>query len=281
LVFGRVIVIMPDNGLDRSSEVAVLAKAGNGYIEENDPNECSKRMRAWILDETGYQSNGDGTCMWKSRVGGRKLTGPDGEAITQAVKTIGFWSKALFEEAITAKEDGFDLRSRDRALMGYNILVTSETGLADTEVIARFNSLSRTGDAFNVAKSDLGDKPLEHVLLAANTNVQALVCFVALAIVRMIQLRVLRSQGKDASGLDGWESGMSEEDIAQALLSYTADMLPGIRYKMNVPDEDLITILDAFGVEPCPNLPTGDDLRSFKAKLADAAATPLDAPPGT
>jgi hypothetical protein len=82
--------------------------------------------------------------------------------------------------------------------------------------------------------------------------------------IRLIQCKVLRFQGKDALNLDGWESGVTAERIQKALVSFNADALPRGYYRLTKPNGDMRMILDAFGVSAELRLPTAKELRQLK-----------------
>jgi transposase len=155
-------------------------------------------------------------------------------------------------------------------LLGYYTLMTSEIDKTNREIISKYHGLSRIEDSFRITKSDLEGKPV-FVRTPEHINAHFLLCFIALVMIRIIQYRVLRHQGKDTLNLDGWGSGISTERIQKALESFNADSLPNGYYRLTKPNTDLQLILDAFGVKIGLKLPTATELRQFKYSFDKAA----------
>jgi transposase len=155
-------------------------------------------------------------------------------------------------------------------LLGYYTIMTSELEKTDREVIEKYHGLSRIEDSFRITKRDLEGRPV-FVRTPEHVNAHFLVCFIALVMIRSIQYRVLKHQGKDTLGLDGWESGVTAGRIQEALASWQADSLPNGYYRLTKPNEDLQMILDAFGVDGDLRLPTATELRKVKRRFDEAA----------
>jgi transposase len=148
-------------------------------------------------------------------------------------------------------------------LLGYYTVMTSELDKTDTEIINKYHGLSRIEDSFRITKSNLKGRPV-YVRTPEHINAHFLLCFIALTMIRLIQYKVLRFQGKDALNLDGWESGVTAERIQKALISFNADALPHGYYRLTKPNGDMRMILDAFGVNSELRLPTAKELRQLK-----------------
>lgn len=155
-------------------------------------------------------------------------------------------------------------------LLGYYTIMTSELDKTDREIIDKYHGLSRIEDSFRITKSDLEGRPV-FVRTPEHINAHFLICFIALTMIRVIQHRVLRYQGKNTGNLGGWESGITAERIQKALGSFTADALPGGYYRLTKPNEDMKLILDAFGVGINSKIPTITELRQLKNVIDKAA----------
>jgi transposase len=158
-------------------------------------------------------------------------------------------------------------------LLGYYTIMTSELEKSDREVINKYHGLSRIEDSFRITKSDLEGRPV-FVRTPEHINAHFLLCFIALAMIRVIQYRVLRYQGKESLNMDGWESGVTAERIQRALDSFNADALPKGYYRLTKPNGDLRLILDAFGVDADLRLPTATQLRQLKCGFDKTAMLP-------
>jgi hypothetical protein len=89
--------------------------------------------------------------------------------------------------------------------------------------------------------------------------------------IRLIQYRVLKYQGKDTLNLEGWESGITAERIQEGLVKYTSHELPGGYCLLSEPNDDLKLVLDSFGIDSDLRLPTISDLRQYKYSFDKAA----------
>jgi transposase len=115
-------------------------------------------------------------------------------------------------------------------LMGYYTIMTSETDKSDQDIINKYHGLSRIEDSFRITKSDLEGRPV-FVRTPEHIGAHFLICFIALTMIRLIQHRILKFQGKDTKNTDGWESGLSAERIQTALGDWQADALSGSYYR--------------------------------------------------
>jgi len=75
----------------------------------------------------------------------------------------------------------------ERRLDGYYVIVTSETSMGDDDVIDTYRGLWRIEESFRITKSDLEARPV-WVRTPAHIEAHFLVCYVALAITRVMQL---------------------------------------------------------------------------------------------
>lgn len=148
-------------------------------------------------------------------------------------------------------------------LMGYYTVMTSEIDKSDAEIINKYHGLTRIEDSFRITKSNLEGRPV-FVRTPEHINAHFMICFIALTMIRLIQYRILKFQGKDTKNIHGWESGLSAERIQTALRDWQADALPGGYYRTTKPCEDLKLILSAFGIDKDLRLPSVCDLHSLK-----------------
>ena len=141
--------------------------------------------------------------------------------------------------------------------------MTSEIDKSDLEIIDKYHGLSRIEDSFRITKSDLEGRPV-YVSNADHINVHFLICFIALTMIRIIQYRILKHQGKSTMNEDGWESGLSADRIRQALIDFQADLQPGGYSRLTKLSNDLKLILNAFNIHNDLRMPTISDLRQLK-----------------
>ena len=77
--------------------------------------------------------------------------------------------------------------AEEQRLDGYYVIVTSETSMGDDDVIDTYRGLWRIEESFKITKSDLEARPV-WVRTPEHIEAHFLVCYVALAIARIMQL---------------------------------------------------------------------------------------------
>jgi transposase len=313
--FGKVIIIA-DGGLNNGPNIAHMLSKGNGYIVSKSTKKSDKEVKAWMLDEIGYEWNENRTFKVKSKIRKRKIKDAEGKTIEITEKLVCYWSKKHYDrevkenaqfikylESIIRNPDKLKdkpkkiekflekteivkdtgeivdtktLLSIDEGkvkeyfdLLGYYTLMTSETEKTDREIINKYHGLSRIEDSFRITKSDLEGRPV-YVRRPEHINAHFLICFIALAMIRLIQYRVLKFQGKDTLNEDGWESGVTAERIKEALGGFMADALPGGYHRLTMPNKDMKLIFAGMGVDADLRLPATAELRRLKKSIANA-----------
>ena len=151
-------------------------------------------------------------------------------------------------------------------LMGYYTVMTSEIDKSDEEIISKYHGLSRIEDSFRITKSDLEGRPV-FVRTPEHINAHFLTCFIALTMIRFIQYKILKHQGKTTDSTENWESGLSAGRIQTALHEWKADPLPGGYYRLTKLSEDLKIILSSFGIDGNLILPIEPELRKLKYSI--------------
>ena len=150
-------------------------------------------------------------------------------------------------------------------LMGYYQIVSSELDMDAEEIIGRYHELTRIEDQFREMKSTLETRP---VYVRTNEHIYAhlMVCFIALTLMRLIQYKITNKAGYKLD--KEWSYGIPGARISKALLNWKVDKLPGDLYRMeNVQNEDIQTILKAFGIDVQPQLFTSGELRKLKSQV--------------
>lgn len=155
-------------------------------------------------------------------------------------------------------------------LMGYYLIITSETSMEDTEIIDTYHKLSKIEDQFRVMKGTFETRPI-YVRKEEHISSHLLICMIALIVLRIIQQKIVDYQKLTGSGqkeVNLWEMGLSADRIQAALNKWTVDTLPGDYYRFNyLDDPDLKLILDAFGIKIPAKLYRRADLRSIKTDI--------------
>jgi len=152
---------------------------------------------------------------------------------------------------------------------GYYQIVTSELTMDTKVVIDKYHGLSQIENQFKIMKGSLDARPL-YVRDPKHVSAHLLVCMIALTVLRVIQIRVVKSglvrsaDDKDVS----WTMGLSGERVQGALNKWQVDKLPSDLYRfMNVDDPDLKLILDAFGIKMSLKLFRRVELKQLKTSI--------------
>jgi transposase len=235
------VIMVADKGLNTSDNIAAATLDGNGFVFSQSirGTRSKKDLRNWVISDTGYKTNEEGTFKIKSRqdVKTVHIEGVDGkkkdvdidvkvvayfsakyaararhkrdEAIAKAkqlianpsaftkatsygaakyVKNISFDKKTgeVLEDA--GKQVSIDERviAQEEACDGFYCIITSETHLADQEIIDIYKGLWRIEEAFKISKSDLSTRPV-YVQTPLHIEAHFLTCYIALTIMRLIQ----------------------------------------------------------------------------------------------
>ena len=153
--------------------------------------------------------------------------------------------------------------NEDMSLMGYHTLITSELEMDEHEVLDKYHGLTRIEDAFRIVKTDLDGRPV-YVRNSKHINAHFLICFIALTMIRIIQYKILKNQGKTTNSTRDWEMGLTANRIKAALSGFCADELPSGYYRLTKPDQDLEAISAAYGVDVSLRIPSETEIRNLK-----------------
>lgn len=132
--------------------------------------------------------------------------------------------------------------------MGFYSIVTSEIEEDDKAIINRYHGLSRIEDSFRIIKSDLEGRPI-YVWLEEHIKAHFLICFIALTIIRIIQYKILKSEKKSTLNVDGWEQGITAEQLKDELNNFEADPFDVNSYKFRKPTENILNLLKVYNLE--------------------------------
>ena len=98
-------------------------------------------------------------------------------------KTDGVVKAVLNEKAV----------EKAKQLAGYNLMVTSETGMAASEIYAAYHSLWRIEESFRMMKSQLDARPV-YLQKEETITGHFLVCYLAVLLTRILQIYVLEDK---------------------------------------------------------------------------------------
>jgi transposase len=97
--FGKVIIVA-DGGLNSGPNIAHILDKGNGYIVSKSTKKSDKEVKAWMLDETGYEWNEKRTFKVKSKIRKRKIKDADGKTVEITEKLVCYWSKKHYDREV-------------------------------------------------------------------------------------------------------------------------------------------------------------------------------------
>lgn len=75
-------------------------------------------------------------------------------------------------------------------LAGYNLLVTSETGMSDSEIYSTYHQLWRIEESFRIMKSQLDARPV-YLQKEETITGHFLICYLTVLLTRLLQIKVL------------------------------------------------------------------------------------------
>ena len=131
--------------------------------------EAIEKAKRLVQDPSAFsKATGHGAARFVKNITYDKKTG---EVLVDAGK------HAELDTAAIALEEACD---------GYYCIITSETGLADQEIIDVYKGLWRIEEAFRISKSDLAFRPM-FVGTPSHIEAHFLTCYIALTILRLIQ----------------------------------------------------------------------------------------------
>ncbi len=103
---------------------------------------------------------------------------------------VNFTDKEGKQAKVTINQEAID---KDLKFAGYNLLVTSETDMSDTDMYNTYHNLWRIEESFKIMKSDLDARP---VFLQKEEAVKGhfLICYLTVLIERIFQFKVLKNK---------------------------------------------------------------------------------------
>lgn len=112
------------------------------------------------------------------------------EEYGECAKYVCFTDKDGKKATVTLNKDAIE---KDRQFAGYNLLVTSEYNMKDSDIYEAYHNLWRIEESFKVMKSELDARP---VYLQKEESIKGhfLICYVTILLIRLFQFHVLKNQ---------------------------------------------------------------------------------------
>lgn len=104
-------------------------------------------------------------------------------------KYVNFTDKEGKKASVTINQDAID---KDLRFSGFNLLVTSETEMSDTDIYQTYHNLWRIEESFKIMKSDLDARP---VFLQKEETIKGhfLICYLTVLLERIFQFKALEN----------------------------------------------------------------------------------------
>lgn len=155
---------------------------------------------------------------------------------------------------------------KNKETLGFYSIVTSLIDEDDKEIINRYHGLSRIEDSFRIIKSDLEGRPI-YVWTEEHIKAHFLICFIALTIIRIIQYKILKNENKSTLNVDGWEQGITAENLKKTLLDYQCSTDKNGVCLFTGVNNDLLKIFSALNIEYKLQSPTTTELNKLLSKI--------------
>ena len=107
----------------------------------------------------------------------------------EAGKFVKFTDGKGKKATVSINQDAID---KDLKFAGYNLLVTSETGMSDQDIYNTYHNLWRIEESFKIMKSDLDARPV-FVQKEECIKGHFLICYLAVLLERIFQVKILQN----------------------------------------------------------------------------------------
>ena len=205
----------------------------------------------------------------KANPGGFRITAAQSQSLRRFLKTDVLDRKTgnvLDGTKLAAMIDD-EMLSAFNELFGYYQIVTSELDMPEREVIDKYHGLTQIEDQFREMKSTLETRPV-YVRTREHIEAHLMICFIALTMMRLIQLKTKAVLGPESGEELDWTYGLPGARLASALREWQVTELPGDYYQMlNASDGDIVTLFKAFGIDVPAKIYTKGDLRELKSAI--------------
>lgn len=105
-------------------------------------------------------------------------------------KYVNFTDSEGEKAAVTINEEAIE---KDLKFAGFNLLVTSEIKMSDTDIYQTYHNLWRIEESFKIMKSDLDARP---VFLQKEDSIKGhfLICYLTVLLERILQFKILENR---------------------------------------------------------------------------------------
>jgi len=112
------------------------------------------------------------------------------EEYGESSKYVSFTDGKGKKATVNIKQDAID---KDLELAGFNLIITSETRMKDSDIYSTYHNLWRIEESFRIMKSDLDARPV-FVQKESTIKGHFLVCYLAVLLERIFQFKVMENK---------------------------------------------------------------------------------------
>jgi len=146
---------------------------------------------------------------------------------------------------------------------GYYAIVTSELKMSDADIIETYHGLWKIEETFKISKSDFKTRPI-HVSLEAHIEAHFLTCFVALLLIRVLELRMNKAE---LPAQDGKPRLFSAFELLNSLRKYTCSHVSENVYSFHYSDDVIHSIEKVFKIDLDKRFRKRGEIRKFIASM--------------
>lgn len=167
------------------------------------------------------------------------------------------YSAAAYIKGIQFNDDGEIIESGTKLFLdedkireeekydGYYAIVTSELARSDSEIIEIYHGLWKIEETFKISKSDFRTRPV-YVSLEAHIEAHFLTCFVALLLIRILELRMNKAELPDK---DAETKNFSAFGLIDSLRKYSCSHVGENVYSFHYTDDVIRCVEQVFSLD--------------------------------
>lgn len=168
-------------------------------------------------------------------------------------------TKLYLDEAKIQEEEQFD---------GYYSIVTSEMDCSDSKIIEIYHGLWKIEETFKISKSDFKTRPI-YVSLESHVEAHFLSCFVALLLMRILELRMNKATLPDTriGTKPGQTLTFSVFELVDSIRQYTCSSIGENLYNFHYTDDVIQNLDKVFNIDMSKKYRTRGEIKKILASL--------------
>lgn len=231
-------ILVADSSSCSCHDLLHMTDSGNGYIVSDSLKNCNKEEQNWAYDDEGYVS-ADENFRYKSRIT-KKAVKDENENIRVIEE------KVIVYQIVKYAKNRRTQDSPDKETQ-YHKIMTSELTMDELEVTDKYYGMKQIKNQFCYMMENPEARP-DFIYTAEQITAYAVICMIALTILRLIQTKTAGSEKADS--VSYWNSGMSFGRIQKALRKWGIEEYYEDLYRfVYINDPDIRTILDALNIK--------------------------------